>query len=214
MQFILQVDALVMAGVAGGKRMAMPSVEVARSLVAQPAPAPAEAAGGVETDREMATADELSHQLGRLIRVVERTRAASVHATVDGLEKSHYLLLGALVLTGPRRASALADVVHSDPSTVSRQIAALVRLGWVERRVDPADRRACMLAATEIGQERFTQSRQRHNAHLVRLLADWSQADREQLACLLDRFVTDFEKYRPQFLADHAGADRQRGETQ
>ena len=162
---------------------------------------------------EMALANKLSEQLVRLIRLLERTHTAATHTRLDGLEKSHYLLLGALVAGGPRRAVTLADAVHSDPSTVSRQVAQLVRLGWVERQADPDDGRAYMLAATPVGVDRFTQLRQRQNSHLVQLLADWPRPDREQLVGLLDRFVTDFEKYRPQFLADHAGPDRQRGET-
>jgi hypothetical protein len=52
---------------------------------------------------------------------------------------------------GPRRAGALADAVHSDPSTISRQIGHLVKLGYVERTADPEDGRATLLAATDEG---------------------------------------------------------------
>ena len=43
---------------------------------------------------------------------------------------------------GPICASALAEMVQSDPSTISRQVAALVRDGLLKRRADPIDGRA------------------------------------------------------------------------
>ena len=53
----------------------------------------------------------------------------------------HFLLVH-LVKGGPQRSGALAEAVHSDPSTISRQVAHLVRLGLVERTADPEDREA------------------------------------------------------------------------
>ena len=47
------------------------------------------------------------------------------------------------------RAGALAECMQSDPSTVSRQVAALVKDGLLERRADPADGRASLLVLTE-----------------------------------------------------------------
>ena len=49
---------------------------------------------------------------------------------------------------GPMRAGALAECLQSDPSTVSRQVAALVKDGLLERRADPADGRASLLVLT------------------------------------------------------------------
>ena len=66
-----------------------------------------------------------------------------------GVDRSTIFLLKALAMHGPRRSSELAAAVHSDPSTVSRQVAALVRDGLIERQADPEDGRASVLVPTE-----------------------------------------------------------------
>jgi len=58
---------------------------------------------------------------------------------VGGFDRSAVILLKTLVALGPTRSSALAAAIHSDPSTVSRQVAALVGRGLLERRADQLD---------------------------------------------------------------------------
>jgi DNA-binding MarR family transcriptional regulator len=98
------------------------------------------------------------------------------------------------------RSSTLAERVAADPSTVSRQTATLVDLGLVERRPDPADRRAVQLAVTEEGTELFRRMREDRVAMFDSVLADWSDADVDQLTELLTRFTTDLERRRPLLL--------------
>jgi DNA-binding MarR family transcriptional regulator len=88
---------------------------------------------------------------------------------------------------------ALAEEVHSDPSTISRQVGQLVRLGLVERTADPADGRATLLAATAEGRRVFEENRRRRNEHLADLLSPWPDGDRRALAALLARFADDYE---------------------
>src|SRR6478736_5710334 len=66
-------------------------------------------------------------------------------------DHSPLFLLIKLVRRGPCRASALAELVGADPSTVSRQVASLVKAGLVRRQADPDDGRACLLVPTELG---------------------------------------------------------------
>jgi DNA-binding MarR family transcriptional regulator len=159
-------------------------------------------------------ADQLGQHLVRLIRLIDRSRAQ--HASTRGeygVEHAAYVLLFHLVSEGPRRAGELAESVHSDPSTVSRQVANLVQLGLVERQSDPRDGRACLLAATDEGVRLFERARTTRSAHIAGLLTDWSVADREQLAALLGRFAGALEKdsevspaqrfRRPATTADH-----------
>jgi DNA-binding MarR family transcriptional regulator len=114
-----------------------------------------------------------------------------------GAEWSAYVLLFHLVQDGPMRSRDLAACVAADPSTVSRQAATLVELGLVERRPDPADRRAVQLAATERGAELFRRIGADREAMFDIVLADWSDSDVEQLTSLLARFTTDIERHRP-----------------
>ena len=72
---------------------------------------------------------------------------------VSGPEADHspMFLLVKLAQHGPSRASDLAELVCADPSTVSRQVASLVKCGLLERRADPDDGRASILVPTELG---------------------------------------------------------------
>jgi DNA-binding MarR family transcriptional regulator len=151
---------------------------------------------GVGAAEAAEVADELGCQLARLMRLIERAAAQLASRRADGIERAAYLLLAQLVREGPHRTSALAEAVHSDPSTVSRQIGGLVQHGLVERRPDPRDGRASLLAATAEGERVFHQHRRTWNAHLLRMLATWSPSEVRRLAGLLDRFNSDFEVFR------------------
>ena len=139
--------------------------------------------------------DRLSGELFRLTRLIERVHARYAARWSDGVERAAYLLLVRLVTDGPIRLSALAAAVHSDTSTVSRQVTQLVKLGLVERRADPADGRACLLAATEAGEEHFQVKRRLGNESFEALLDGWSDRDRRRLRELVSRFNDDFEHY-------------------
>lgn len=145
------------------------------------------------SEDELATADEVGSQLIRLVRLIERKAAQYQAQHPDAVERATYHLLVYLVKDGPCRSGALAKVVHSDPSTISRQIAQLVRLGYVERTADPEDGRATLLAATDEGRRIFEENRRLRNEHIAGMLAGWSESDRTAFGTLLARFTEDFE---------------------
>ncbi|AHI01983.1 hypothetical protein GCM10010174_26700 [Kutzneria viridogrisea] len=142
-------------------------------------------------------ADQLGQQLVRFLRLLERAHAHFSHNT-NGVEKASYVLLARLVIDGPQRAGTLAEAVHSDPSTISRQIAGLVRAGLVTRQADPLDGRATLLVATEEGVRTFQAARTERTRHIDVLLANWPTPRRKLLVELLDEFNSDIEKYQPQ----------------
>jgi DNA-binding MarR family transcriptional regulator len=145
-------------------------------------------------------AGEVSAEVVRLMRQLGSLKAQlGVHSR-HGVEWSAYVLLFHLMQDGPMRSRELAGCVAADPSTVSRQAAALVDLGLVERRPDPADRRAVQLAATPRGADLFRQIRADRQALFDVVLSDWSPGDVAQLTCLLARFTTDIERHRPRLM--------------
>jgi DNA-binding MarR family transcriptional regulator len=156
---------------------------------------------------ELATADAVSTALIRLVRLLERTRAQYQADNPDAVERATYLLLVHLVKDGPRRAGALADAVHSDPSTISRQIGHLVKLGYVERTADPEDGRATLLAATAEGRRVLEENRRLRNERFSQILASWSDADRAALSAMLGRLAADIEA----FVGEPASAPRAPG---
>jgi DNA-binding MarR family transcriptional regulator len=149
----------------------------------------------VPSDADLAIADDVSGQLVRLLRLMERKQAQHRAEHPDAVESATYLLLVHLVKDGPQRAGALAEAVHSDPSTISRQVAQLVRLGLVVRTADPEDGRATLLAATDEGMRVFEENRRARIERIAEMLDHWPEADRRRLAELLGRFATDFEDF-------------------
>jgi DNA-binding MarR family transcriptional regulator len=100
-------------------------------------------------------------------------------------------LLVRLAKTGPTRASELAEQLCADPSTVSRQVAGLVKAGFLERKADPHDGRASILVATEAGEAKLADLKALRGRVFAPLIADWAVADRDRMLALLERFGTE-----------------------
>ncbi|OLB81729.1 MAG: hypothetical protein AUI14_02495 [Actinobacteria bacterium 13_2_20CM_2_71_6] len=131
---------------------------------------------------------QIGRQLGVLVRRVERFWATfRVEPDGPSLERGAYLLLAQLASDGPRRLSTIAEDVCLDLSTVSRQVAALEAAGLVSRTPDPTDRRASLIGVTGAGHEVLTHNREKWQAVLRDLLADWTPAERADFARLFAR---------------------------
>ncbi len=92
------------------------------------------------------------------------------------------------------RASAIAGCLRSDPSTVSRQVATMVRDGLLERQSDPEDGRASILALTAKAGDVLAAHERVRLAQFEAMLSDWNASDLSRFATLLRRFTNDFEK--------------------
>lgn len=103
------------------------------------------------------------------------------------MERAHYLLLGRLE-DGERSTGEIAEVLNLDHSTVVRQVAAVQELGFAERRPNPSDRRSVLVSLTATGAESIASMRAARQKRLGRILADWSEAEREGFAGFLKRF--------------------------
>jgi DNA-binding MarR family transcriptional regulator len=150
---------------------------------------------------------ELSAQLIRLIRLINSVKVHSAAKQRHGVEFSSYVLLFQLVRNGPQRLSSLAECVHADVSTVSRQVSTLVEHGLVEKRPDELDRRAALLAATDAGLELFRRMRRERNAMFNDVLDSWTPAEIAALTTSLARFNDDFAAHHEHLLGRAAVAD-------
>ncbi len=142
-------------------------------------------------------ADRLGAQLIRFVRAINRAKTQLAKHGPDGLEKLAYAVLFCLVHDGPQRTGKLAEQLHAEISTISRQTRTLVAHGLVERRADPIDGRACVLAATDEGQRVFEENRRLRNLWMADILADWPAHDRGTLITLLDRLNSSIEATPP-----------------
>ena len=137
----------------------------------------------------------LMHTLGRFKQQVQA-------ATRSDVEWAYDAVLYHVVKSSPVSATAVAEATQADLSTVSRQVAALVRDGLIERRADPADGRVSLLHPTRTGWDRYLRHRDRRDAHYREMLADWSSVERSEFSRALARFTTAFAAYKSTILAD------------
>jgi len=119
-------------------------------------------------------------------------------------ELASLFLLVRLVKGGPKRAKELADAMCADQSTVSRQVASLVRSGLIERQADPDDGRASILVPTELGIDRVRGHFVNRGQGVEPVIADWSDADRGQFLELLRRYNSTLELKRDEVIRSMA----------
>lgn len=152
---------------------------------------------------------DLAERLAAALTALHRQSAAVASQLAKfGVDKAGFVLLGNLHAHGPMRAGALAEAVFADPSTISRQVAALVRDGLLERQADPEDGRASLLAVTEAGAAAVEANRSRRTGAIAGMLAHWAPDDRERFVELFERFLADHEQYLPQFVTECAAFAR------
>lgn len=129
----------------------------------------------------------IGRQLGQFMRRSDRFYTEVKFGGLE-LERSAFLLLGRINVGGPARPSRLAEDSCLEPSTISRQVAALEAAGLVTRTTDASDRRASVIAATPEGERVYLRSKEVWAGALRDLLADWAPAERAEFARLLTKF--------------------------
>ena len=142
------------------------------------------------------SATRLSTELVRVMKLFQsmRQHAPKLH---PGVEPASYPILFNLV-EEPRRVSLLADCIHSDVSTVSRQVTMLASHGLLEKVADPLDGRASMVSLTAEGKDLVERLKAGRGEWFRHMLADWEPAEAEAFNDQLDRFAKSFEASRDQ----------------
>jgi DNA-binding MarR family transcriptional regulator len=103
-----------------------------------------------ETAPELvALAEEVSHLM---MRAVGQSRS-ELHAMLaqHGISEQHLVVLRHLYDNGPTPMRGIADLVGTDPSTITHTVDKLEQRGLLGRNADPADRRVKLVALTEAG---------------------------------------------------------------
>ena len=94
----------------------------------------------------------------------------------------------------PARVKDVARELHVDLSVASRQLAALVSAGYIERSADPEDRRAQLVTPTAAGRAALERAHDRIVGVFSTALADWSEEEISSLTSSLDRLRADYER--------------------
>ena len=159
-------------------------------MTTTPTRAPADAGQRLEHLRA------LSEQLPRFGRLIHALKA---QAATEGRDAAALVLLFPLTRMGPLRQGALAELVHADPSTVSRHVTSLVERGFVTRVPDETDGRASRLVVTDSGRAQLDELRRQREAHLESTTAAWSEDDLATLTTLFGRLLDDLTAGLPGF---------------
>src|SRR3982750_4762469 len=119
---------------------------------------------------------QLAEQLVRFVRLGARAKGM-LNTGELGAEFSALMLLFPLRHAGPMRVTDLAEIKQADPSTISRQVAQLVKAGLARREADPGDGRAPRLGGTGAGLPPCRTLQGARQSGLRDILSDWP-ADR------------------------------------
>ena len=85
---------------------------------------------------------------------------------------------------------------------MSRQVASLVKDGLLERRSDPDDGRASLLALTDKADDVLAEHDRIRLDYFAQMLDGWSETDLRLFAGLLDRFTKAYEAANTDWIND------------
>jgi DNA-binding MarR family transcriptional regulator len=124
--------------------------------------------------------EHLLEAITRELTLVGRHQLAT-----GALDRSAYLILSRIDVTGPMTARELATALQLEISTVTRQVGAMLRDDLVERIPDPSGGLARRLRITPTGASRLAADRSRYRDGLGKVVTDWPDADCADLYRLL-----------------------------
>jgi len=125
-----------------------------------------------------------------LTAIARRARATAARMHPE-LSLVAYTILAHVEEQQGCRATDLAAHYLLDKSTVSRQVGALEKLGFLERRVDAADHRVQVLHLAPRGVEILAAARVSRHTSFKERLAEWDPSDLSQFARYLVRYNED-----------------------
>ena len=134
----------------------------------------------METHDQSPTLGSLLNEVSRLIRKKFDQRAKDL-----ALTRAQYYLLAKLSRNEGINQVGLADLLEVEPISAARLVDRMEAGGWVERRSDPADRRARRLFLTPKSRPVIERMRKIANGIYDEALAGLDRAARTQLVAAL-----------------------------
>ena len=113
-------------------------------------------------------------------------RAVNDEMNGCGLSMARTKMLRRLHEHGPTRQNVLAADLGLSPHTITDIVDGLERAGMAERRPDPTDRRAKLVAITDAGEAGLDVANATRERLLKQIFGALSEADRETFLRLLD----------------------------
>lgn len=141
----------------------------------------------------MAVSLKVASQVGEdLVHLVKTFSALRHHLPRlhPDVETSAYPVIFT-VAAGPMRVSTIAEKVHSDVSTVSRQVSHLVQAGVLEKIPDPNDGRAQTIALASDGEQLLEDIHESRGRMFASLMSDWTNDEADEFDAYLQRLYAD-----------------------
>ena len=142
--------------------------------------------------KELRTVGFLVHDVARLWGKRFDQRARSL-----GLNRAQCKLLGYLARNEGINQSGLAELLEVEPITMVRLLDRMQEAGWVERRVDPADRRVYRLYLAEKAKPIFSAIQEVANATANEAMAGLETTQRDFLLEMLGRIHGNLTALQP-----------------
>lgn len=140
------------------------------------------------SDRD-AGVSAVENEVVAFITRVRAGAAANARTLHPDLTASAYRILVRVDADTHSRITDLAAVFEVGKPTMSRQVAALESIGFVQRKPDPNDGRGALVSLTRDGRSALTAARTRRHIWVGRLLQDFSDEELQTFSALLSRFV-------------------------
>lgn len=136
--------------------------------------------------------DAIAASLLDLVGILNSPRQDGVLLDAAGvsLPRALFPLLVRIGAAGAIGVTLLAEQVGRDHSTISRQVAALEKLGLVKRGANIADGRINEAAITARGRNAVARITKARRALLGKLLSRWSEKERNDLARLNQKLAS------------------------
>ena len=152
--------------------------------------AAAGSAGDSRADADVRGVEAVVRHLGSVTNWARLRSFDLIHrrAGVD-VDRSGIIILATLDRLGSMRMSDLAAEIGLDRSTISRQVAAVVRSGYVQKVGDAADARASQLQLTARGNAARRKLAEAWRQIVTELVEAWSADEQAQLGRLLGKLA-------------------------
>jgi DNA-binding MarR family transcriptional regulator len=146
------------------------------------------AAGTTRADLSAALGMDTAERIaGRLFSLAPRlVEILDLGAREYGMSYSRGRVVAALHSLGPAQMHKLSEAVGVRPRTITGLVDALESDGWVERRADPDDRRATIVALTPAGENAFARLLEGYRWLARDLVSGISEAEQRQALDVLE----------------------------
>jgi DNA-binding MarR family transcriptional regulator len=141
------------------------------------------------TDVQPMLAERVGYLFAKLHQRWAAESAAVLRDAGVGLSGMHFGALSIVDSAGPMSQQALGELIGKDRTSIVAIVDDLEGEGLVERRRNPADRRAYALEVTRRGEDWLQRARPVLFRAEDELLADLGEGERRQLIALLQRVL-------------------------